>query len=203
MRWNWFVADSALTSQETHLVRRERSPLYASVTDYAAVYNDVYRDRRGAHTSFNIDILPTLLASFCRAAGVTSLLDVSGGQGRLIESLGRLGIRGLTTDICPSPGQPIITFDLSRYSETDIARIRQEMERVGDGLPHLTCCLDVLEHIDREHVFAAMRNLANLSAAPARRLHFRRGRVRGTICSTPRFSRSKLGSACSRPRAFE
>ena len=137
--------------------------MYASVTDYAAVYNDVYRDRRGAHTSFNIGLLPTLLASFCRTAGVTSLLDVSGGQGRLIESLGRLGIRGLTTDICPSPGQPIIAFDLSRYSETDIARIRQEMERIGDGVPHLTCCLDVLEHIDREHVFAAVRNLANLS----------------------------------------
>jgi hypothetical protein len=49
------------------------------------------------------------------------------------------------------------------FSETDIARIRQEMERIGDGVPHLTCCLDVLEHIDREHVFAAMRNLANLS----------------------------------------
>jgi hypothetical protein len=147
-----------------HPIRlREWSPLYASVTDYATVYNDVYRDRRGAHTSFNIDLLPTLLASFCRTAGVTSLLDVSGGQGRLIESLGRLGIRGLTTDICPSPGHLIIAFDLSRYSETDIARIRQEMERIGDGVPHLTCCLDVL-NTSIASTFAAMRNLANLTA---------------------------------------
>lgn len=32
--------------------------LYASVTDYTAVYDDSYRDRRGSHTSF--------ASAFCR-----------------------------------------------------------------------------------------------------------------------------------------
>jgi hypothetical protein len=137
--------------------------LYASTTDYAAVYDDLYRDRRGRHTSFDIGLLPTLLAGFCRKAGVSGLLDVSGGQGRLAEALGEAGIRALTTDIAPVPGQPIVAFDLSRYAETDVIRVRRELERICGSSPHLTCCLDVLEHVDREHVFAAMRNLAGLS----------------------------------------
>jgi 2-polyprenyl-3-methyl-5-hydroxy-6-metoxy-1,4-benzoquinol methylase len=138
--------------------------LYASVTDYTAVYNEGYRDRRGSQTSFDIRVLPTLLASFCREVGVSALLDVSGGQGRLADALGGLGIGVLTTDLAAAPGRPIIAFDLSRYSEADIARVRQEAERTFGGAPHVTSCLDVLEHIDREHVFAAVRNLASLTA---------------------------------------
>jgi hypothetical protein len=109
--------------------------LYASVTDYSAVYNDGYRDRRGSHTSFDIRLLPTLLASFCREAGVSTLLDVSGGQGRLAEALAGLGIGALTTDLAAAPGRPVIAFDLSRYSEADIARVRQEAERAFRGRP--------------------------------------------------------------------
>jgi hypothetical protein len=128
------------------------------------VYNDGYRDRRGAHTSFDLRLLPPLVASFCREAGVGSLLDVSGGQGRLAEALGGLGINALTTDIATAPGRPVIAFDLSRYSEADVARVRQEAERAFRGAPHVTSCLDVLEHIDREHLFAAVRNLSGLTA---------------------------------------
>jgi hypothetical protein len=136
--------------------------LYASTTDYKAVYHDAYRDRRGSHTSFDIDLLPALLATFCREAGVANLLDVSGGQGRLAEALGQFGIRALTTDISAAPGRPIIPFDLSCYAEADTARIGQEIRQIWGDAPYVTCCLDVLEHIDREHVFAALRNLAGL-----------------------------------------
>jgi hypothetical protein len=139
--------------------------LYASVTDYTAVYNDTYRDRRGSHTSFDIRLLPSLLASFCREAGVSALLDVSGGQGRLAEALGDLGIDALTTDLAAAPGRPVIAFDLSCYSEPDVVRVRQRAERAFRGAPHVTCCLDVLEHVDREQVFAAVRNLAGLTAS--------------------------------------
>ena len=138
--------------------------MYASVTDYTAVYNDGYRNRRGSRTSFDIRVLPTLLASFCREIGVSALLDVSGGQGRLAEALGGLGIVALTTDIAAAPGRPVIAFDLSRYSEADVVRVRQEVDRAFRGAPFVASCLDVLEHIDREHVFAAVRNLAGLTA---------------------------------------
>jgi len=127
------------------------------------VYDDAYRDRRGSHTSFDIEVLPELLGALCREAGVTRLLDVSGGQGRLAETLVGLGIHALTTDITATSGLPIIPFDLSRYSETEVARVRQEAERVFAGAPHVTSCLDVLEHIDPEHVVAAVRNLAGLT----------------------------------------
>jgi hypothetical protein len=143
----------------------QEGPLYASVTDYTAVYNDTYRDRRGSHTSFDIRLLPSLLASFCREAGVSALLDVSGGQGRLAEALGDLGIDALTTDLAAAPGRPVIAFDLSCYSEPDVVRVRQRAERAFRGAPHVTCCLDVLEHVDREQVFAAVRNLAGLTAS--------------------------------------
>ena len=138
--------------------------MYASVTDYTAVYNDDYRDRRGLHTSFDIRLLPTLLASFCREAGVSALLDVSGGQGRLAEAVGGLGIGALTTDLAAAPGRPVIAFDLARHSEADVVRVRQEAERAFRGAPHVTSCLDVLEHIDREHLCAAVRNLVGLTA---------------------------------------
>lgn len=138
--------------------------MYASVTDYTAVYNDGYRNRRGSHTSFDVCLLPTLLASFCREAGTSAVLDVSGGQGRLAEALGGLGIDALTTDIAAAPGGPVIAFDLSRHSEADLARVRQETQRAFRGAPYVTSCLDVLEHIDREHLSAAVRNLAGLTA---------------------------------------
>ncbi len=138
--------------------------MYASVTDYTAVYNNCYRDRRGSHTSFDVGVLPPLLASFCREVGGGALLDVSGGQGRLAEALNGLGIRALTTDIAAPAGRPVIGFDLSRYSGADVTRVRQEAERAFGGAPHVTSCLDVLEHVDREHVFAAVRNLAGVTA---------------------------------------
>ncbi len=138
--------------------------MYACITDYAAVYDDAYRGHRGSHTSFDVDLFSTLLASFCREAGAGTLLDVSGGRGRLAEALGRLGIRAVTTDITAVPDREVIAFDLSRHVEADVARVRQEAERLDSGAPHVTVCLDVLEHIDREHVFAAVRNLAALTA---------------------------------------
>jgi hypothetical protein len=133
---------------------------------------DAYRDRRASHTSFDIGVLPALLAAFCRDAGVGRLLDVSGGQGRLAETLVGLGIRALTTDIASAAGQPITAFDLSRTPRVRSRRVRQEAERVFSGAPHVTSCLDVLEHIGREHIFAAVRNLAGLTKSPAGSLRF-------------------------------
>lgn len=136
--------------------------MYASITDYKSVYDDAYRHHRGSHTSFDIGLLPTLLANFCRKTGVTHLLDVSGGQGRLAEALGKLEIRALTTDIAAAPGRPIIPFDLSQHARHDIARVQQAIGQAWRDAPYVTCCLDVLEHIDGEHVFAALHNLASL-----------------------------------------
>ncbi len=133
------------------------------MTDYASVYDDAYRDRRGSHTSFDVGLLSTLLAAFCREVGVTNLLDVSGGQGRLTEALHPLGIRAVTTDIAGASGSPVIPFDLSRHAAVDIARVQHAIQQAWNRAPHVTCCFDVLEHIDREDVAASIRNLATLT----------------------------------------
>lgn len=138
--------------------------MYASTTDYATVYDDAYRAHRGSHTSFDIGLLSALLAAFCREITATSLLDVSGGRGRLAEALEPLGIRVITTDIAAAAGVPVLSFDLSHHTAAEVARVQHEMHGTWQGSPHLTCCFDVLEHIDREDVAAAVRNLAALTA---------------------------------------
>lgn len=137
--------------------------MYASTTDYGAVYDEIYH-RRGPDPSFNVGILPALLGAFCRQAGASALLDVSGGQGRLAGALRDLGIQVLTTDIGGTSERGMIPFDLSRYNDADVARVRERADRVAGHAPHVTSCLDVLEHIDREHISAAVRNFARLTA---------------------------------------
>jgi hypothetical protein len=135
--------------------------LYASVTDYAAIYTDAYRMRQGEHTSFDRSVLPPQIAEFARSVDCRRALDVSGGQGNLGRELCALGIKTVTTDFGVLPGSEVIRFNLGEYEEGQIDRVLRAVN--PDAGPFLTTCFDVLEHIDREHVAAAIHNLSRLT----------------------------------------
>ena len=135
--------------------------MYASVTDYAAIYNDAYRLRRGAHTSFDRTVLPPLIAEYCHQIGCSRLLDVSGGQGGLGRELQMHGIESVTTDFGSLEGSGVITFNLSEFEQSQHDCVLRAINPERGA--YLTTCFDVLEHIDREHVAGAVYNLANLT----------------------------------------
>ncbi|MGO4441567.1 hypothetical protein [Rhizobium sp. RAF56] len=135
--------------------------MYASVTDYSAVYNDAYRLRRGQHTSFDRNVLPPLVAEFCKGFTCTRLLDVSGGSGGLGRELKKYGIETTTTDFGSLPNSNVINFNLSDFGRDQLDRVLRAVDPARG--PYLTTCFDVLEHIDREHVARAVHNLAILT----------------------------------------
>ncbi|WP_299357071.1 hypothetical protein [uncultured Shimia sp.] len=135
--------------------------MHACVTDYEALYNDAYRARRGEHTSFDRSVLPSLVAEKSLGLGCKKHLDVSGGQGNLGRDLAELGITTTTTDIGALPGSPVLPFNLAVSDDSATRRVLNEIHATDDS--YLTSCFDVLEHIDREHVAAAVHNLATLA----------------------------------------
>lgn len=135
--------------------------MYASITDYGALYNDAYREWRGEGTSFDRAVLPPAIAAFCRAHGLARVLDVSGGQGILAQELVARGIAAVTTDYGARPGDSVLPFNLGAHAEDAAASVLRAMGPEGGAW--LTTCLDVLEHIDREHLADALQNLAWLT----------------------------------------
>ncbi|MEO0497181.1 MAG: hypothetical protein AAF141_07385, partial [Pseudomonadota bacterium] len=89
------------------------------------------------------------------------MLDVSGGQGNLGKDLAAWNIDTVTTDIGSLPGSDVIPFNLASHSQAATEEILRA--RNPGGGAYLTTCLDVLEHIDREHLGAAVHNLASLT----------------------------------------
>lgn len=135
--------------------------MYASITDYAAIYDDAYRARRGEHTSFDRASLPPAVAAFCRTRGLGRVLDVSGGQGNLGRDLAAHGIAAITTDFGARPGDAVLPFDLAAHRPEAVEALLRRVEPARGAW--LTTCLDVLEHIDREHLPDALQNLAALA----------------------------------------
>ncbi|MBE0701577.1 MAG: hypothetical protein IH582_00080, partial [Afipia sp.] len=135
--------------------------MYACITDYPAIYNDAYRERRGDHTSFDRNVLPPLLLDFCKSRHLKRHLDISGGGGGLRDAMKQSGIETFVTDISADPSRAILELNLSQYDDESVERVRRS---VNFGIsPHLTTCFDVLEHIDKEHISAAARNLFELT----------------------------------------
>ncbi|MGU3422389.1 hypothetical protein [Methylobacterium sp. D54C] len=101
------------------------------------------------------------MAEFCRSVDAKCLLDVSGGQGGLGKELKAFDIETTTTDYGALPGSPVLKFSLAEYDITQIKSILQKVSEGGDTF--VTTCFDVLEHIDKEHVSAAVYNLYSLT----------------------------------------
>jgi hypothetical protein len=138
--------------------------MYASVTSYSDIYTQAYRDRRGDGTSFDKGVLPPLISEYCKAIGSTAVLDVSGGQGALSQLLRSDGITVFTTDLVADPEAGIFSLNLSEYDQSKNKHLTSELAGGFSGKTYLTSCFDVLEHIDSEHVFCALRNLYEISS---------------------------------------
>lgn len=168
--------------------------MFASITDYAAVYDQAYRASRGDHTSSDAAVLPSLVMSFCCASGCGALLDVSGGQGRLRTLAEEAGLRALATDLVADPERGVLALDLAGFDGAAVGRLREAAARHFAGTRHLTTCFDVLEHVDREHLAAALRSLWELAdrivvASVSTRPSSRDNRFHATILPWPTWLR--------------
>ena len=163
--------------------------------------NGGYRDRHGSRTGFAVRVLPTLLASFCREIG-GALLDVSGGQGRLAEAIGR------------GPGDRRAHDDYRRRAwpashhlrSVALLRGRRRTGSAGSrtrtkGAPFVTSCLDVLEHIDPRTRLRRSAQSCGFDCAPAR-VSISARPSHTTIFSTHRFFHFPLGSGIRDGRGF-
>lgn len=88
-------------------------------------------------------------------------MDVGSGSGALGQQLRSAGLSVLTCDYEPATPESV-HFDLTGNVEDALALNRLMRERTS-GAPWLVTCLDVLEHMDIEHVFNAVRNLRTLA----------------------------------------
>lgn len=153
------LANLAMLIRPTPLQQRI-DRVFACITDYASIYDDRYSKQRGDCASWN-PILPVLIAEHCYVEGLTRLLDIGGGGGNLLRALHASRVTGITTDFRREPGTDILPLNLAEYSEPALAPV---LHAIGHGRErYLATCLNVLEHIDREHLAAALRNLYTLT----------------------------------------
>lgn len=136
---------------------------YASTTHYESLYATDYFGHSENAASFDTARLPPLLARLCAELSTRRMLDVGGGSGLLRRLMAAHDVEVTVADYAP-PGDDGLRLDLSAPVEG--ARLEAEV-RARTGGAHLTTCFDVLEHLDPEHLAAA---LANLNALVADRL---------------------------------
>jgi len=137
--------------------------MYASVADYTSIYDATYRARRGEHVSFDPTNLPPLIHDLCATLGLHAVLDVSGGQGTLCRTLREGGLHALATDFQADAARAVMPLDLAGADPSAVAGVRAAAAELAGGGAHLTSCLDVLEHIDPEHIGHALGVLEALT----------------------------------------
>ncbi|MBT2321958.1 hypothetical protein J7E62_06275 [Variovorax paradoxus] len=131
--------------------------MYASKTDYSKLYSPAYFGKAQGVASFDAGSFCENLVQFCGAKRIMHVVDVGSGSGALAQHLRKAGLDVLSCDFEPATVDSI-HFDLSGRNDDAEEIHRRIHERTG-GCPWLVTCLDVLEHIDAEDVFAAVRNL--------------------------------------------
>jgi len=136
--------------------------MYASSVDYKKLYSPAYFGKRGGASSFTPDAFSSELANFCVLNRISHVVDVGSGSGVLAHQLRAAGLSVVTCDYEPATADAV-HFDLTGDVEEAVALHGLMSERTN-GAQWLVTCLDVLEHMDIEHVFNAVRNLRALSA---------------------------------------
>jgi hypothetical protein len=136
--------------------------MYASSVDYKKLYSPAYFGKRVGVSSFAPDAFSSELAKFCAVNRISHVVDVGSGSGALAHQLRAAGLSVVTCDYEPAMADAM-HFDLTGDVEEAVALHRLMSERTN-GAQWLVTCLDVLEHMDIEHVFNAVRNLRVLSA---------------------------------------
>ena len=130
---------------------------YANTTHYQRLYSPAYFGKAAGVSSFTPDVFSKEILAFCATRGVRHVVDVGSGSGALALLLRGAGIHVITCDFEPVRADGI-HFDLSGSPE-EAAKVLHAVQLQTDGEPWLVTCLDVLEHMDIEDVYAAIRNL--------------------------------------------
>lgn len=131
--------------------------MYASTTDYRSLYSPSYFGKTAGATSFTPDQFTKEILEFCSARGLRYVVDVGSGSGALAAILRQANITVLTCDFDPVDADGI-HLDLSGPIG-EAMKVLETIESQTAGEPWLVTCLDVLEHLDIEDVYAAVRNL--------------------------------------------
>jgi hypothetical protein len=132
--------------------------------DYEGLYAHDYFGHDAGATSFRA-CFHERLAALAAELGCAGLVDVGSGNGELVRRVRPLGLPGLALDLRGDDEASVLPFNLIGTDPAPARDLRPEIVgrlELGDG-EHLTTCLDVLEHIGRPGMAAALANLADLA----------------------------------------
>ncbi|WZO95954.1 hypothetical protein EP7_002927 [Isosphaeraceae bacterium EP7] len=132
--------------------------------DYEGLYAHDYFGHDAGATSFRA-CFHERLAALAAELGCAGLVDVGSGNGELVRRVRPLGLRGLALDLRGDDEAGVLPFNLIGADPAPAHALLPEIAsrlELGDA-QHLTSCLDVLEHIGRPGMAAALANLADLA----------------------------------------
>jgi hypothetical protein len=130
--------------------------------DYSKLYGHDYFGHQPGSTSFQ-KRFPDMLSGLIRELGCTTTLDVGSGNGSLVQSLAEIGIDGIALDLRGHEPSKVYPFNLVLNDTNQRSVVRELLKPLTTG-KHFTSCLDVLEHIARPDLAAAIWNLRELSS---------------------------------------
>ena len=130
--------------------------------DYEGLYARDYFGHGAGVRSFQ-PRFPELLAGLARSLGCGGVLDVGSGNGELTRVLRSIGLAAVPLDLRGDDEAGVLPMDLTTVDPGQLDRVRSGSRPRLEGSAHLATCLDVLEHIDRPNLAAALWNLRELS----------------------------------------
>jgi len=130
--------------------------------DYQSLYVQDYFGHQEGAASFPAQF-PEVFAGLVREVGGGAVLDVGAGNNELIRRLRGFGLDGFSLDLRGDEARSVLSFDLTKFDADLCASVQGRVAEAHPGGPHVTCCLDVLEHLDRNDMATAIWNLRELS----------------------------------------
>ncbi len=137
------------------------SPRYSCVTDYGSLYAQNYFAHDTQSTSFDLASVPDMVASLAQKHG-DALLDLGGGNGVLATLLRDRGLKAFTVDAADREQEHYAHYDLASHNPEAVGMLLSRLH-ASLGLNWIVTCLDVAEHIDREHLADFLLNLRHLT----------------------------------------
>ena len=127
--------------------------------DYHGLYAVDYFGHQEGAASFP-EHFPEAFATIIRDVSGDLVLDVGAGNNGLVRQLKEFGLEGLALDLRGDDDRSVLAFDLTCDDPDSRDAVHA---RIGKRL-HVTCCLDVLEHLDRKDLATAIWNLRELAS---------------------------------------
>lgn len=134
---------------------------YSCVTNYKSLYSQNYFAHDTNSTSFDLSSVPDMVASLAQDQG-NAVLDLGGGNGILGGLLRDRGLKAFTVDASDRRQEHYSCYDLARHSSEAVEMLLSSLHTLL-GPKWIVTCLDVAEHIDREHISSFLLNLRHLT----------------------------------------